>query len=119
MTYTSPPVSIVSWYFPVSVVFNASKATGAWVDLDLSGEVGVNSAWVMIKILNSTGGTINVRMRKNGDTLIYVKGVSSLEGVTNGAAAYVACVTDTTGKIEWYTEVTTGTIVLTLEVYGI
>jgi len=88
-------------------VFSGTSPT-AWTDLDLSGTIGAQATLVLLKVFYSAG--LSFAVRKNGDTDEFLGNASHA-----GGCAYAYCgagehkvllvATDTSGKIEWITNV--------------
>lgn len=112
MTYNSPAGSAIS--FPGTTVFNASKSTGGWTDLDISAVVGVRAAFVIIEITNSTGGNDSCTFKPKGSSVAYGTGSITCNPtvIPNTAIVIMSGLTNSSGIMEWYTEGTTGTVVL-------
>ena len=89
----------------------------AWTDLDLSATIGANRAYVILKVV-CTSGNLDVWLRQNGSTLegsgATTEGVSGLQTgyVRQSGEIHLLVLTDTGGIIEWLTSAArTGTTV--------
>jgi hypothetical protein len=94
---------------PNTSAFSASSPT-SYTDLDLSSIVGARSCVVLLKVKNSGATNVTYYFRKNGDTDT-INGTGEANGVshtdivaTGGTFAYVICITDSSGIVEWYSD---------------
>ncbi len=93
-----------------ATVVNAQASPTSWTNLDLSGTVGANSAFVILAI--SAGTDMNaVAVRRSGDTDEYYD--ASAEANAYGCALghhdstnvlVLMCVTSSSGVVQWITE---------------
>ncbi len=97
------PAAGASFDGSITEVFNGTSPT-TWTDLDLSGTVGANIAFVMLKMVANNAGN-QCAFRRNGDTDEFYGG-----GGDSGCAAWlpqsawygvVLVTTDANGIIEW------------------
>lgn len=103
--------------FSTTQVYNAAKAI-AFEDLDVSAVVGVRQAVVLLKIKNTTGNTSQFTFKKKGDGDTYDGyAPNSLIGIPNNDAAYVICVTNTSGVLSWMSSQVAGTVTVTFEAF--
>ncbi len=99
--------SLASLTYSNAEVFNGTSPT-AWTDLDLSGTVGAKTALVLLKCGDANDRMIAVRT--NGDTdefyadVVTPSGVALADGKNTHKAVLLVC-TDSSGVIEWKTEV--------------
>jgi len=88
----------------VKVVDNELTPT-SWTDLDLSGVVGAQNTFVLLKLKNRNANAVNIRIRCNGDTdessWLSVTGVNQCNLPAQNDTAYLVCETDEAGVIEW------------------
>lgn len=102
----SIPAALGYLYFCDTEVFSGDSTAG-WVDLDLSGTIGVNSAIVMLRV-NRGAGSFACCVRQNGDTIEYMHSTLAERGGVGMTTALdsstpssiVICKTDSAGVIE-------------------
>jgi len=98
-------------------VFNDS-CPSTWTDLDLSSYVGSRRALVFLRVKNAASTAKKYRFRPNGDTRDYSYGYdrSHCSACTIDPDEYgtVWVMTDTSGIIEWMSEVSESTILVLL-----
>jgi len=89
-----------------------------WTDLDLSSYVGSRRALVFLKVKNAAGSAKKYRFRPNGDTGEYSYGYDrshcSACTLSPGEFGTVWVMTDTSGIIEWMSEVSESTSLVLL-----
>ena len=122
-------ISQASYLTGTGAVFIVSGATYntttplTWTDLDLSGVVGSNSAWVILSI--HANSDINaVAVRKNGDTTEYYNAAAdaSAQGMAlahhaSTNAVVLSSLTDNAGVIEWISETAVANATVTVISY--
>ena len=77
--------------------------TNGWADLDLSGVVGVQQCFVVLRITNASGGTHSVAARRKGNTGDINIGFShdaASAKIYDGDAGTIITTTDTSGVIQ-------------------
>lgn len=107
---------------PQTSVFSGAAPT-SFTDLDLSGIVGVNSATVLLKVVNNSTFSRQFAFRKKGDT-----DTENINNNSSGAnrfnsipadmsAGYVMLITDSSGVIQWAASGTTSSIQVLIQAY--
>lgn len=96
----------------------------SYTDLNLSSIVGTNRAWVTLKITGDA--TSNIFFRTKGETLDAYGGLSSSASLGSGtsgtsmssaAVGYLSLLTDTSGIVQWRSNTTSTTTVVTVLTY--
>ena len=118
MTEVNNPRSVSHLFFPGTVVFGPAASPAAFAALDISAVVGVRSALVLIKAVQ-TGGAVNtIKIRMDGDAIVPT-GVGCAAGqIAVGDSLYLICPTSAAGILDWDTQ-QAETITLTVLAYGV
>lgn len=103
---------------PGTIVHNAA-APLTYTDLDLSTVVGANKATVMLRLKNTSGGSVTLNVREDGDTDEGGYGGtaaigSSSQKLSNTYTVRYAVTTSPAGIIEWKSD-TTGVIEIRID----
>ena len=97
------------WHHSGTLVYDNQAAPQTWTDLDLSGVVGANYAFVILNVKNWGSGKCNIYFRPDGDSDIYSnEGYEYPSGahaasLREGFAGLVICETASNGYVEWKT----------------
>lgn len=113
---------LTKMYYSGAQVYSGNSPT-SFTDLDLSAKIGAVRALVFLKV-KPTGGGIEVKFRPNGDSddigneagATYLGGGASAATIVQNRVAYLVCMTDGAGVVEWDSAGAV-TTVITLQAY--
>jgi hypothetical protein len=105
-----------------ATAFSGAQPT-TFTDLNLSSIVGTNRAWVTLKITGDANS--NIFFRTKGETLDAYAGLGSAASFGSGTSgtsmnnsvAYLSLLTDTSGIVQWRSNITSTTTVVTVLTY--
>jgi hypothetical protein len=85
-------------------VFSGTSPNNTWTDMDLSGTIGSNAAWILLKISSSSNERYAVRT--NGDTDEFDDPIADARGCAladqdSGGHIVLTVLADSSGVIEW------------------
>jgi hypothetical protein len=105
-----------------ATAFSGAQPT-SYTDLNLSSIVGTNRAWVTLKITGDANS--NIFFRTKGETLDAYAGLGSAASFGSGTSgtsmnnsvAYLSLLTDTSGIVQWRSNIASTTTVVTVLTY--
>ncbi len=108
MTVVNNPVSGLQGSFPSVSVHNAGAPT-SFTDLDLSAHTGAKVSMVFFMVVNLSGDAtqMNFYFRRNGETGVDSDQIGfnrTSNIVDENKKAYLACITDSAGIVEWMSD---------------
>lgn len=121
MERSNPPPALTI-QSPWTVLWDAASSPAGYTDLDLSAVVGLKTSLVLLRVKNNaSGGNKYFAFRRNGDSTTTGATNATTKGINvcwlaNNELAYVICVTDINGIIEWDTQVS-GACIIALVAY--